>query len=145
MNIAEYEKQDKEIKSELMKFRRLNETAKLRYVKHLLLDYHEAISRALHVESTKYRTKYATKKAAARSIQNKKNAKKKALLNKSHAALAASFVAILEFVPWNNFFSAAELRAWTPFFGSTQFVAGMTAVLTWIISELDFLRRSLKK
>ncbi len=43
------------------------------------------------------------------------------------------------YIPWYSMMgvSAAFERQWSPLFSSTEFVAAITMLVTWIYSELD--------
>ena len=59
--------------------------------------------------------------------------------SKSHSGLAASTVVLCGYIPWYGMMgvSAAFERQWSPLFSSTEFVAAITMLVTWIYSELD--------
>ena len=59
--------------------------------------------------------------------------------SKSHSGLAASTVVLCGYIPWYSMLgvSAAFAKQWAPLFNSTEFVAAITMLVTWIYSEID--------
>ena len=60
---------------------------------------------------------------------------------KSHSAAAATTIVILGYIPWDSLLgvSASFMRQWTPLLSSTEFIAVLTMLVTWIYSEVDQL------
>jgi len=58
---------------------------------------------------------------------------------KSHSAAAATTIVILGYVPWYSLLGASTSfsKEWSPLFSSTEFVAVLTMLVTWIYSEAD--------
>ena len=59
--------------------------------------------------------------------------------SKSHSAAAATTIVIFGYVPWYSLLgvSSSFTRQWSPLFNSTEFIAVVTMLVTWIYSELD--------
>ena len=60
---------------------------------------------------------------------------------KSHSAAAATTIVILGYVPWYSLLGASTsfAKQWSPLFSSTEFVAVLTMLVTWVYSEVDQL------
>ena len=74
-----------------------------------------------------------------KKINGPESLKNPVVRSKSHSGLAASTVVLCGYIPWYSMMgvSAAFERQWSPLFSSTEFVAAITMLVTWINSELD--------
>ena len=86
----------------------------------------------------------AREDARSRPRPNKKingPVKSPVVRTKSHSAAAATTIVILGYIPWDGLLgvSASFMRQWTPLLSSTEFIAVLTMLVTWIYSEVDQL------
>ena len=60
---------------------------------------------------------------------------------KSHSAAAATTIVIFGYIPWYSLLgvSTSFSKEWSPLFSSTEFVAVLTMLVTWVYSEVDQL------
>jgi len=74
-----------------------------------------------------------------KKINGPESLKSPVVRSKSHSAAAATTIVIFGYVPWYSLLgvSSAFTRQWSPLFGSTEFIAVVTMLVTWIYSELD--------
>jgi len=78
---------------------------------------------------------------ANKKINGPESLKSPVVRTKSHSGLAASTIVIFGYVPWYEMLgvSSGFAKQWSPLFSSTEFVAILTMLVTWVYSELDNL------
>ena len=58
---------------------------------------------------------------------------------KSHSAAAATTIVIFGYIPWYSLLgvSTSFSKQWSPLLSSTEFIAVLTMLVTWVYSEVD--------
>ena len=84
----------------------------------------------------------AREDARSRPRPNKKingPVKSPVVRTKSHSAAAATTIVIFGYIPWYSLLgvSTSFTRQWSPLLSSTEFIAVLTMLVTWVYSEVD--------
>ena len=76
-----------------------------------------------------------------KKINGPESLKSPVVRTKSHSAAAATTIVIFGYIPWYSLLgvSTSFSKEWSPLFSSTEFIAVLTMLVTWVYSEVDQL------
>jgi len=76
-----------------------------------------------------------------KKINGPESLKSPVVRTKSHSAAAATTIVIFGYIPWYSLLGVSTLcsKQWSPLLSSTEFIAVLTMLVTWVYSEVDQL------